>query len=113
MAKWDGGVRPVFVCRLACEKTEECPNGGDVCCPGIIHGKTYGKMAGCVPESLCPVLLEGDAGAAERPPAPRPEAGAEASAPDAGARDVAAADAAVEASAPADAAPADAPGDAS
>src|SRR5262245_41097124 len=74
MGKWDGGVRPVYVCRLACEKSEDCPNAGDVCCPGIIYGKTYGKMAGCVPETLCPILLVGDGGTPERPPA-RPEAG--------------------------------------
>jgi len=76
MRKWDGGIRPVYVCRLACEKTEDCPIVGDVCCPGTIHGKTYGKDKGCTPETLCPPLLGGgDAGAVDRPPSPpRPDA---------------------------------------
>jgi hypothetical protein len=110
MRKWDGGVRPVFVCRLACDKTEDCPNAGDVCCPGIIQGKSYGKMAACTLETLCPVLLVGDAGAAPAPQAR--EAGVEAPAPDAGARDLPAADAPVDAATPADAAADAAPGDA-
>jgi hypothetical protein len=52
-AKFDGGIRQVYVCRLACSTKADCPQAGDVCCPGDIYGKDYGKMAGCVPPSLC------------------------------------------------------------
>jgi hypothetical protein len=63
--KYDGGLRQVFVCRLACASTAECPQPGDVCCPGQIYGKTYNKMGGCVPPSQCEAIGEDqpDAGA--------------------------------------------------
>lgn len=51
--KFDGGVRPVYVCRWACNVTAECPQQGDICCRGTIHGKTYNKMGGCVPPGKC------------------------------------------------------------
>jgi hypothetical protein len=60
-ARWDGGIRPIFVCRLACDPAMSgCFQPGDVCCPGDIYGKTYGKTGGCVPRSNCHTL--GDAG---------------------------------------------------
>jgi len=51
-SKYDGGVRAVYVCRLPCSTTAECPPG-DVCCAGVIYGKTYGKMRACVPPAVC------------------------------------------------------------
>jgi len=51
--KYDGGVRPVFVCRYPCGTAAECAQPGDVCCPGQIHGKTFGKTAACVPAASC------------------------------------------------------------
>jgi hypothetical protein len=50
---FDGGIRQVWVCRLACNSTAECPQAGDVCCRGPIYGKTYNKMGGCVPPGSC------------------------------------------------------------
>jgi hypothetical protein len=87
-AKWDGGVRPVYVCRIACATTSECIQAGDVCCPGAIHGKDYEKKAGCAPRGMCEALrgtgedaglgtLDGGADDApvDSPPAPRPDGG--------------------------------------
>ena len=54
--KFDGGLRPVFVCRTPCSRTEDCPQPGDVCCPGPIHGKTAGKTSACVPSANCEAL---------------------------------------------------------
>jgi hypothetical protein len=71
--KWDGGVRPVYVCRIACSTEQDCLQQGDVCCPGTIHGKTYDKMAGCVPRSMCDALRNG-ADAAPTPDASGPDA---------------------------------------
>jgi hypothetical protein len=51
--KFDGGVRQVYVCRFACNTTAECPQPGDICCRGNIHGKTYNKMGGCTPPGSC------------------------------------------------------------
>jgi hypothetical protein len=51
--KFDGGVRQVYVCRLACNATAECPQAGDICCKGYIFGKTYNKIGGCVPPGSC------------------------------------------------------------
>src|SRR4051794_20762498 len=48
-AKFDGGARHVYVCRLACNTADDCPEQGDVCCRGDIFGKTYNKMGGCTP----------------------------------------------------------------
>lgn len=69
--RYDGGIRQVFVCRLACEADEDCRQGGDVCCPGLIVGKNYGKMAACVPSMFCTTR---DGGA--RPDGPPREAAA-------------------------------------
>lgn len=89
MRKWDGGVRPVWVCRLACMTDQDCPLGNDVCCPGQISGKTYGKMGGCVPPTNCAARADDqDAGVTPKPDAardsapPRPDAGTD-TAPDA------------------------------
>jgi hypothetical protein len=90
-AKFDGGIRQVFVCRLACRTTEDCPQSGDmdVCCPGFIHGVNYGKTAACVPQQYCETLLgpSVDAGAGGGgPDAPASVADTAANAtPDAGA----------------------------
>jgi hypothetical protein len=55
--KWEGGVRPVYVCRITCASDSECLQSQDVCCPGVIHGKTYGgKTKGCVPQGMCQAL---------------------------------------------------------
>jgi hypothetical protein len=54
--KFDGGLRPVFICRMPCGRTEDCPQPGDVCCPGPIHGKTAGKTSACVPPTSCETL---------------------------------------------------------
>ena len=44
---------PLYLCRLACDPGKDrCPSG-EVCCPGKIEGKTYGKTGACVPESRC------------------------------------------------------------
>jgi hypothetical protein len=91
MVKWDGGVRPVWVCRLACVTDDDCNMGGDVCCPGMIYGKDYGKKAGCAPRDQCDALNKApDAGGedpvvdaappadAPAPDAPHLDAGADA-----------------------------------
>ena len=79
--------RQVYVCRLACDPATGCILSGDVCCPGRIHGRTYGLMHGCVPPEFCDSM---DAGTADvRPPAdsaPRPDAPPDA-APDAASPD--------------------------
>jgi hypothetical protein len=86
--KFDGGVRQVYVCRLACDKDEECREGGDVCCKGPIYGKTYNKSGGCVPLSQCDYMnVEMDGGAAE---AGAPDGGASTADAAAGAADAAA-----------------------
>jgi hypothetical protein len=65
-AKFDGGVRRVYVCRLACNTTDDCPEQGDVCCRGNIYGKTYNKVGGCTPPASCDnMILEGDGGATD------------------------------------------------
>jgi hypothetical protein len=82
--KWDGGVRPVYVCRIACSTEQDCLQQGDVCCPGAIHGKTYNKTAGCVPRGMCEALRNVDAGTtpdAATPDAPAPDAPAGDAAP--------------------------------
>jgi hypothetical protein len=75
--KFDGGIRNVYVCRWACNTTAECPQGGDVCCKGTIHGKTYNKMGGCVPPGKCETddEPEVDAGAPADSAAPADAAG--------------------------------------
>jgi len=98
--KFDGGIRQVYVCRWACNTTSECPQSGDICCRGPIHGKTYNKMGGCVPPGSCDSEEgEPDAGATTdtgarldtaRPPT---DAAADAAAADAAAPDAPAADA--------------------
>jgi hypothetical protein len=98
--KFDGGVRPVWVCRWACNTTAECPQGGDICCRGAIHGKTYNKTGGCTPPGACDTVEdEPDSGpppdTAPRMDTARPaDAAADAAAPDAAAPDATPADAA-------------------
>jgi hypothetical protein len=38
-----------FVCRVACDSNDDCPDSADICCQGEIYGETFGKMKGCVP----------------------------------------------------------------
>ena len=94
--KFDGGVRPVYVCRMACNTTAECPQQGDICCRGVIYGKTYNKMGGCVPPGSCETEdEEPDAGVRPDTAATmdtRPAGGADAAAPDTTAPDDAPAD---------------------
>jgi hypothetical protein len=102
--KFDGGIRQVFVCRLACNATAECPQAGDICCKGQIYGKTYMKIGGCVPPASCQTSEPEEEDGGTTPP---PDAGAKDTAakdtatPDAGAPDTGPADAAM---APVDAA---------
>jgi hypothetical protein len=59
-ARWDGGVRPVFVCRLRCQRSgPACPQIGDVCCSGALPAGGTGTA--CVPRAMCDALR--DAGA--------------------------------------------------
>src|SRR5262245_8932220 len=80
-AKNDAGSQliPLYLCRLACNPGDKCP-GGEICCPGKIEGKTYGKTGGCVPESRCDNPLIPDGGFDGRPDGPgsaRPDTGAD------------------------------------
>jgi hypothetical protein len=64
---FDGGqaehqFRDVFLCRLACSPSDSCPAAGDVCCPGMIHGRDYGKSHACVPEERCETIPPRDGG---------------------------------------------------
>ena len=53
-ARVDGGLRAVFVCRLPCTATTQCPQPGDVCCPGEIRaGGQASRGSACVPPSNC------------------------------------------------------------
>jgi hypothetical protein len=61
--KWPNAQRPVYVCRLACNVATDCFQPGDICCPGRIHGKDYGKMGGCTPRGMCEGLQNADGGA--------------------------------------------------
>jgi hypothetical protein len=111
--KFDGGIRQVYVCRIACNVTAECPQPGDICCRGNIFGKTYDKMGGCVPPSSCESEGEDvDAGAPDGAAMAGPDAAGDTKAaadgagagetgamPDAG-QDAAEADSAAEAGAP-------------
>jgi hypothetical protein len=61
---------PLYLCRLACDPgKDKCP-GGEVCCPGKIEGKNYGKTGGCTPESRCDNPLIPDGGFDGRPDGP-------------------------------------------
>ncbi len=83
--RWDGGVRPVYVCRLACSLDEECRQAGEICCPGHIYGKTYGKSRGCALVQDCHAIDAGVPEAPARPPdgGARPDGAGDAGDPDA------------------------------
>jgi hypothetical protein len=85
-AKFPNGLRPVYLCRLACSTNADCTQAGDICCNGTIHGKDYGKKAGCVPAGYCDEMrrLDGGLGPSPDTGATTPDAGA---APDTGAPD--------------------------
>jgi hypothetical protein len=51
--QFDAGVKPVFLCRPPCGTSADCRQPGDVCCSGQIHGRTFDRMAACVPASNC------------------------------------------------------------
>jgi hypothetical protein len=79
-----GGAPPkfqeIFLCRLACQPGERCPDARDVCCPGPIYGRDYGKTAACVPAGQCQTVVATDAGAdtrrdASTPDGPEPDTG--------------------------------------
>jgi hypothetical protein len=53
-----GGLRNVFLCRLPCATTADCPPIGDVCCPGEVSGPP-GTTRACVPPSSCETLDAG------------------------------------------------------
>jgi hypothetical protein len=60
--KFDGGIRPVWLCRYVCDPGTACVQAQDVCCPaGAIHGTTYGKTHVCVPSSMCNTIRDGGA----------------------------------------------------
>ncbi len=68
----DAGTHPLFLCRLACDPSEVCPQAGDVCCTGTIFGRTYGgKTRACVPPGQCEtepdIVVPKDAGADRSP----------------------------------------------
>lgn len=46
---------PLYLCAIACNPGEACASD-EVCCPGMIYGKTYGKTGGCVPYTMCQYL---------------------------------------------------------
>ena len=77
----DGGTPttlPLYLCRLACTPGgPACPNN-ELCCPGPIVGRNYGKMHACVPESRCDNPDIPDGGFDMRPDRPGPEMGREA-----------------------------------
>jgi hypothetical protein len=52
----------IWLCRLACNEGDRCPDAKDRCCPGPIYGKNYGKMHACVPASMCQTVDPPDAG---------------------------------------------------
>ena len=80
--------QPVYLCRLACSPGDHCFDPNDVCCPGPIHGRNYGKMNACVPVGMCQTATVPDAGSPDRPtdtaapPADGPEPITDASSPD-------------------------------
>jgi hypothetical protein len=66
--KFDGGIRQVYVCRLACDNNMRCVQPGDVCCFGTIFGKTYNKKGACAPPSQCEMGMVEDDDDAGAPP---------------------------------------------
>jgi hypothetical protein len=57
----DGGVRPVYVCRVPCVPgVAACPSAGDVCCAGTVAGG--GSATACVPAGNCDSIHDGGAG---------------------------------------------------
>jgi hypothetical protein len=60
--RFDGGIRQVFVCRSPCGTAGDCPQSGDICCPGQIYGRTFDKKAGCVPVGSCEAAPADDGG---------------------------------------------------
>ncbi len=52
----------IFLCRLACEEGQRCPDTKDVCCKGPVYGRDYGKTHACVPAGMCQTVDPPDAG---------------------------------------------------
>ncbi len=59
--------QPIYLCRLACSPGDHCISPTDVCCPGPIYGRSYGKMHACVPAGMCQTAEVPDAGKADKP----------------------------------------------
>jgi hypothetical protein len=91
--QFDGGLRPIYVCRLVCNPDGSigCNQPGDICCRGNTHGKNYGSTHACVPASLCetmPVILP-DAASGQFPDSQQfPDRASDTAAADAGVADV-------------------------
>jgi len=90
-------ARPVHVCRFVCDPSEGCRNADEVCCPGQIYGRTYGKSAACVLARWCDSIAPAGDGGTDRLLADLPrDGGADASPDDAPAPDGAPPDAGVD-----------------
>lgn len=81
--KFENGLRPVYVCRLACDEANECRDPGAVCCRGKVYGRTYDKRGACTPRADCESYTPPDAEVVDAYEEPA-DAGADAP-PDAGA----------------------------
>jgi hypothetical protein len=99
-------VVSMWLCNLACDPTVKnpCADPEEVCCPGPIFGKDYGKKNACVLREFCDALLgmpttTRDAGSADA----KPDAG--------GTADATGGDLAPDAGSPAPDAGSDAPSD--
>jgi hypothetical protein len=82
-------VVSMWACREACDPAVKnpCVNAEEVCCPGMIFGRNYGKDHACVMRDFCDAFVGmKDAGA--KPDASKPDAGA--GTPDAAGPDAAA-----------------------
>ena len=46
-------AQPRWLCRLACTPGVDKCAVDEICCPGTIYGRDYGKKGGCVPNGFC------------------------------------------------------------
>jgi hypothetical protein len=47
---------PMYLCRMACTPGDKTCQPDEVCCPGMIYGRNYGKTHGCTLPSFCAAL---------------------------------------------------------